>query len=1063
MQFEGVIMAAKIDNELSLTKTDVSNGFYVSPILNSPYELPTRYWETDKETNQPTGKIIESRRPSSLITPIPNANLRLNSGEYQPELFTESYDNVDYATNDFINSIRAKVDEWRLIEDSSKWGVTPETARLLKHWRNYDFPSIRPFFCQIEAVETLIWLTEVAPKTSKNILEKISDANQNSNPDLYRIAFKLATGAGKTTVMAMIIAWQTINAVKHGINEKFTKAFLICAPGITIRDRLRVLLPNDPESYYKHRQLVPEDYLQLIEQARIVITNYHAFMLKDIESVAPTAKLLLAGANETKESLFKETPEQMLRRVMSELLNCKSVLVINDEAHHCYRKRPDDSKYLEEGELETQEDKQDAKANAETARIWISGLEYLRKTIPLTRVIDLSATPFFLKGSGYKEGTLFPWTVSDFSLMDALECGIVKLPRIPIRDSWTDSHKSEVPIYRNLWDYIKKDMPKKSRSQGGNKDPQSLPNYLKTAIELLYQSYKETYVKWKESKINVPPCFIFVCQNTAISKLVYDYISGYYTSPDSNGDVQFVQGKCDLFSNFDEEEHKLIKPRTILIDSLQLESGGELSKEFRAAAAEEIEIFKDEYRSRTGDLAGAENLSDADLLREVMNTVGKAGKLGGDVRCVVSVSMLTEGWDANNVTHILGVRAFGTQLLCEQVVGRGLRRISYDINPETNLFNAEFSEIFGIPFDFAGDGTIINTPPEPPDVVQVKAIHPDRDHLTIRFPKVKGYYLNVDANNVAIEAMFSEESKFVLKDDDTGPINTSVSGFVGPENDLIIHAKDIRESEVVAKLTSEFIARYYSQGEKFSQMDKTLLFPKIKRLVIQWYREYLSAENNMFKEMVIFYENFIRIACEKINVAIVRCQTELKNSIPDAFLDSYEPTGTTYPINFRINRNKKPLFETDADKCPINYAVCDSGWEVEFCKTLESNKRTISYVKNYNLGFEVPYTIAGESKKYLPDFIVLISAEEKGYTKENPLHLVVEIKGFKYIDANIKKEQMETFWIPSVNKLGVYGHWAFIQLDEVDFVFDSNQDDAFLTPSFKKAYDEKLEEIIKSL
>jgi type III restriction enzyme len=292
----------------------------------------------------------------------------------------------------------------------------------------------------------------------------------------------------------------------------------------------------------------------------------------------------------------------------------------------------------------------------------------------VSRVIDLSATPFFLRGSGYAEGTLFPWTMSDFSLMDAIECGIVKLPRVPVADNIPGG---EMPKFRNLWEHIRTRMPRKGRGKAKTLDPLSLPVELQTALEALYGHYKKTYDLWDAAGISVPPCFIVVCNNTSTSKLVYDYISGFYREHE-DGSTTLQNGYLELFRNFDEHGTPLARPRTLLIDSEQLESGDALDSNFRPMAADEIERFRREIIERTGDRQQAEHITDQDLLREVMNTVGKPGRLGDSIRCVVSVAMLTEGWDANTVTHVLGVRAFGTQLLCEQVIGRALRRQSYD-------------------------------------------------------------------------------------------------------------------------------------------------------------------------------------------------------------------------------------------------------------------------------------------------------------------------------------------------------------------------------------------------
>ena len=534
-----------------------------------------------------------------------------------------------YDLTAIINGVREQVDRWRRIPNSSQWQVTPETARLLQHWRHHRFSGIRPFFCQVEVAETAIWLTEVAPRigrAGKGSLDHLANANNDANPELARLALKLATGTGKTTVMAMLIAWQTINAVRRPQSRRFTRGFLVVTPGITIKDRLRVLQPNDPDSYYRSRELVPNDMFPDLEKAKIVITNYHAFKLRERMELSKGGRSLLQGRGEPLTTL--ETDGQMLQWVMPELMGLKSILVLNDEAHHCYR---ENQAKEEEGAL-TGDDRKEAQKNTEAARLWISGLETVGGKLGINRVLDLSATPFFLRGSGYAEGTLFPWTMCDFSLMDAIECGIVKLPRVPVADNIPGG---EMPKFRNLWEHIRADMPKKGRGKSKQLDPLSLPVELQTALEALYGHYQKTFELMDETEgITVPPCFIVVCNNTSTSKLVSDYISGFHREND-DGTTTFQNGRLHLFRNFDEHGNQYPRPRTLLIDSEQLESGDALDKNFRNLAADEITRFRREIVARTGDRAQAENITDQDLLREVMNTVGKQDRLGDSIRCVV--------------------------------------------------------------------------------------------------------------------------------------------------------------------------------------------------------------------------------------------------------------------------------------------------------------------------------------------------------------------------------------------------------------------------------------------
>ena len=999
----------------------MSDAFFRDPVLNSPYGLPTHHWKLD-EDRQPTTERLEGRRPVSFVTPIPKPRKR-RAGQQQKQLdlaeatIAVREDSQKYELAQIIGSVRRAVDRWRMQPDETRWGVTPETARLLKHWRRHEFSGVRPFFCQVEAAETVIWLTEVAPRTAagRRFVEHLERANATANGGLPRLCMKLATGAGKTTVMAMLIAWQTVNAVRHPGRRRFTRGVLVVTPGLTIRDRLRVLQPNDPDSYYRSRELVPNDMLGDLGKAQIVIANYHAFKLRETVTVSKGGRALLQGRGPELRTL--ETEGQMLQRVMPGLMGMKNVLALNDEAHHCYRENPGED---EEGDLRG-EDRREAEGNREAARLWMSGLEIVKRKLGLARVLDLSATPFFLRGSGYAEGTLFPWTMSDFSLMDAIECGIVKLPRVPVADNIPDA---DMPVFRNLWDHIGKDMPKRGRGQSGPLDPHRLPMPLQTALEALYRRYEQAFEDWDRT-----PGSTFLPASSWSATTPRPRSWSTTTSRVSIARTRTARRprfradwRCSAI--FDEAGHPLARPRTLLIDSRQLESGDALDRNFRAAAAAEIETFRREIVTRTGDREKAGTLSDQDLLREAMNTVGKPGRLGAGIRCVVSVSMLTEGWDASTVTHVLGVRAFGTQLLCEQVVGRALRRQSYELN-ERGLFDVEYADVLGIPFDFTAKP--VDAEPQPPvAMTEIRAVTPERDASEIRFPRVSGY--RIQRRDRPLRALFTGESGYRLTPAEIGATRTTIQGIVGESANLTLdHTAGVRLQTIAYKLAGHLLD---TKWRDWDGNPKLYLFGQLKRIAAQWLDSHLHCTGGTHPAQIL-YPQLVEVACERISQAIDRAMTQEDAARPEkppvvAVLDPYNPSGSTRAVHFRTKKDR--LWAARADRCHVNLAVCDSGWEEEFCRIADDHPRVLAWVKNQGLGFEVPYLQGNRARTYIPDFIVLV---DDGAGAEDPLNLVVEIKGERDEAARDKKAAMETYWVPGVNGLGGWGRWAFAEFSQV--------------------------------
>ena len=970
-----------------------------NPVLNSPFEEPKRHFRFTEDGI--TDEISEERRISQYFVPIPRPKKK---SAKQLSFETEwTADRVE--ENKDINRIRERVALWR---KGGYVGITKTTSRLLEYWKREDRES-RLFFCPIEALETAIWIAEVAPRYGEAWVENLlRRKNQESNPLLYRIAIKMATGSGKTVVMAMLIAWQALNKIASSQDARFSDTFLIVTPGITIKDRLRVLFPNDPQNYYKQHDIVPSDLLPELDKAKFVITNFHAFKLRERVSAGKITKQILRS-NDLSRSPFTETPDQMVRRVCRELGNKKNIIVINDEAHHCYRRKPD-------GELEDDlkgDDRREAKQREEEARIWISGIEAVKAKLGVKVVYDLSATPFFLRGSGYTEGTLFPWVVSDFSLIDAIESGIVKVPRVPVAD---DSMTGEQPTYRDLWLRIREHLPKKGRKTEELSIDPTLPVELEGALQSLYSNYEKKFKQWEGGNDlsrhydrPAPPVFIVVCNNTNVSKMVFDYVSGWEKILKS-GETISVPGKLPLFSNVDHGQW-LARPNTILIDSQQLESGEGMTPEFKKIAAIEIEEFKEEYRARFPG-RDVDSLPDEDILREVMNTVGKAGKLGESVRCVISVSMLTEGWDVNTVTHILGVRAFGTQLLCEQVVGRGLRRRSYATNKD-GMFDAEYAEVYGVPFSFIPSAGSEKDPKPGPTPTRVRALE-DRIDCEITFPRIIGYRYQFEGEKVI--ATFSNDAKMAISTADL-PTKTEMQSIIGESSFHELYGlKDRRLNEVDFKLAANILEQYFKDTDGST---KPWFFPQLLGIVHEWREKYLTCKDNAFPQMLLLVA-FAHTAAEKIYQAIVSSTSEEKILLPS--LRPYDTIGSTRYVDFDTARD---VYRTSAEKCHVSHVVLDSGWEAKLAEVLENMDEVIHYVKNFQLGFTIPYTFNGEEKAYLPDYLIRV---DDGHGKDDLLNLILEVSGEARKDKAAKVETARNLWIPAINNHGEFGRWAFLEI-----------------------------------
>jgi type III restriction enzyme len=990
----------------------VADRIIENPIINSPYKVPDKHFRFDDEGI--TSEVVPGRRPSQYFVPVPKPRKKGQQLELDFAEFTAD----KIRLNVLVNQVRDRVDLWR---KQGYQSVTPTTRRLLEHWSDpqRDNPIL---FAQREAAETAIYLAEAAQRQGDAwIRNQLNETNTACNLTLHRVALKMATGSGKTVVMAMLIAWQTLNKVAQPTDGRFAKRFLVITPGLTIRDRLRVLLPEDDQNYYKLRGLAPADLQGGLGEAKITIVNYHQLQRRETrqgKTVGSLTKELLAGTSGG-PSPFQESWGQMVARVTRDLGGTSGIVVFNDEAHHCYLDRYDNP----EDDGITDKDlagdaKDEAKKNTEAARLWFNGLRAINERLGgkgetggVKAVYDLSATPSFLSGSGYKEGTLFPWVVSDFSLVEAIESGIVKIPRVPVDDNATTPNVQ----FLHLWPGIKDALPKKGR-KAGEVTPDQIPGLLEGALNALYESYAKSFAAWETSdakKHGEPaPVFIVVCNNTTVSKMVYDYIAGW-EKPLSDYQSVWAPGKLPLFSNIDHGK-PIARPRTILVDSLQFESGEGLSPEFKKIAAAEIEEFRAEYARRVPGRK-AEDIDDGQIMREVMNTVGKAGKLGEPVRCVVSVSMLTEGWDANTVTHILGVRAFGTQLLCEQVVGRGLRRRSYEPD-ENGLFTPEYADVYGVPFAF------MPTVGKDRDRVikPTRSVHalPERKATEITFPRVAGYRLEIRDPELFEE--FTERSRLTL-DTEHIPTQTVVGGLIGvSEAHTLDDLRAKRDQEIAFALTHRLMQQFDHERDP-----RPWYFPQLLRITKRWLAECVTYQGDTFPGLLLLAENADLAAHRILYESISRQEHKFAEIIP--IFRQGDQTGSTATVDFITT---KEVIST-GEKCHVNYVVLDgiggNLWEKSVAEILEQLPQAAAYVKNDRLGFTIPYSMQGRSHEYIPDFLVRLKPLDAA---DHVRTLIVEVSGTlkKEAPTREKADTTRNLWIPGIHHHGGFGRWGYTEL-----------------------------------
>ena len=737
------------------------------PIICSPYVEPHSHWYYDRETGIPVKE--PGRRDAGYWFKTERA------GSVQRSLLTEE----ERDDLPLVNELRDDVRRWR----KAGWpSVSQVTRRLLRHWWRED-RSRRLFFCQLEAVETIIYLRELLargrtprwrPKLTLQEFTQLCDGH-NPRPETWtakvaqppkladfphqpgalpiaRYACKMATGSGKTVVMAMIIAWAFCNRGATPGDPRFPRRVLVVCPNLTIKERLRVLCPADAGNYYEQFDLVPSALRPELAKGKVLVTNWHR--------LSPESEVIKVGTVNVGR-IGEETPEAFARNRLGDLWDDEPLLVLNDEGHHAYRPAASDDETLSPQE----------KAEREAATVWVDGLDRINAACGIDVCIDLSATPFYLQGSGYPEGSPFPWIVSDFSLVDAIECGITKIPRIPA----SDSTGRPDPKYFKLWEHITRDLKAGERLSRGRPKPEVVYRKAEDALLTLAGEWKERFDDVQASapgQDRTPPVMIVVCDNTNIATHFHRMISGEEVTKEDGQDASGTTGSEN--GGVRGTGQRRTKVRTVTHYGTGLNGFPELWNKDTAAVTLRIDSKLLEA-AESGDPAATRKEA-AEELRKIVSTIGRPGEPGAHIRCVVSVNMLSEGWDANNVTHILGLRAFHSQLLCEQVVGRGLRRMDYTPDPETGLLTAEYVDIFGVPFSlipFKSREPGKKTPTDERPKHEVMAV-PARKAFEIRFPVVEGYVASLERNRVVCDIDSTEPTSI-------DPFDTPTAAFVRPQ------------------------------------------------------------------------------------------------------------------------------------------------------------------------------------------------------------------------------------------------------------------------------------------
>jgi type III restriction enzyme len=900
------------------------------PIINTPFDEPIRYW--DYKEGQPV--LTEGRRPAGYY-------LRPRTRSPQVSLLEE-----EFVPLELVNGLRERVRTWR---EKTYPGVTSISRQLLNYWTDRERER-KLFFCQREAAETLIWLVEASPADRQGLV--IPQDN-----GLVRYASKMATGSGKTVLMGMVIAWQVLNKLANPQDRRFSDAVLLVCPNLTIRERLQVLIPSRPHNYYDAFDLIPRGLVERLHQGRYFITNWHLFQFEDDSR---SHRVVQRG---------RESSRAFCTRVLKDFGPKQNIFVINDEAHHAYRPAA-----LAE---EAREDLSSEEIlEREEATVWVSGLDAINAVRGINFCADFSATPFYIKGSGYEEGAPFPWVISDFGLVDAIESGIVKIPRVPVDDNMG----ALIPKYFRLWEHINRQLPASERQTARRRaKPEAVLREAEGALATLAGEWQKVFEAFRQMGAAVPPALIAVCDNTDLAKLVYEHIAQGHVLPGlENRDGEVV---------------------TLCIDT-------KLLKEAESA------------------LEGETRQQLAERLRKTVGTVGKVewdgpgDPPGKNIRCVVSVGMLTEGWDAQNVTQILGLRAFTSQLLCEQVVGRGLRRLNYD-----DFTEPEYVDIYGVPFE------VIPVKKKPVGHTEVQKVStlvralPDRKHLEITFPRVEGYVFDVrqriranlqDVPYLIIDPT-SEPTEVVAKD--AVGYRIGRPDRLGPGREVVHDRnpfyRERRLQATVYEIAAELTRRLKDTREEWTA--RHILFPQVLEIVWEYLESRVRVVGDAPMEEIALLKYRQRIL-DRLTEAI-EPDTAAGEAPMLPVIERFRSLGSTSEVLFRTARAT-----VGTTKSHISHVVLDAPrWEHTAAFQLERMAEIIAYARNDHMDLAIPYEWEGQKHEYRPDYLVRLRRRDAAVETK----VILEIKGFT-TEQDRQKEAAAKRWVRAVNHHGEFGRWAFL-------------------------------------